>query len=105
MYLQSVPSLHLSDLGTKIKRALEHESDHLDIERIRAVIDRAAIKLTGLMETNAGEVLNMVIIPNLLYGDDDQLVSSLSSELQRQRTLSGWSAEQWKSVFKKSVHA
>lgn len=105
VYLSSVPAIHLSDIVTKFKTALGHESNHLDMKRMQAVVERTALKLSNQMEVDAHESLSSAIISNFLYGTGEQLVSGLSSELQRYKTLAGWSEEQWESVFKKSVHA
>lgn len=101
--LSSVPTKHLTDIGTKLKTALAHESDHLDMKRMQTVLYRAFIKLSNKMETNAHQSISSEIISNFLYGTDEQLVSNLSGEFQRYKLLAGWSQEQWKDVFKKLV--
>lgn len=104
IYMWSVPAAHLSEIATKLKNALEHESNNLDMKRMQAVVKRTALNISDQMEVDAHESLSSQIISNFLYGSDEQLISGLSSKLQRYKTLSKWPEEQWKGVFKKSVH-
>lgn len=100
-YISSVPAEHLSDIGKKFKDALAHEADNLDMQRMRMTIERGALKATNQFEVDAHETLAQTIISNFLYGSGEQLVAGLSTELQRYKTLAGWSKEQWSEVFKK----
>ncbi|EGF99466.1 zinc metalloprotease [Melampsora larici-populina 98AG31] len=100
-YISSVPAEHLSDIGKKFNDALAHEADNLDMQRMQMTIERGALKVANQFEVDAHDTLATTIISNFLYGSGEQLVAGLSTELQRYKTLAGWSKEQWSAVFKK----
>ncbi|KAH9818516.1 zinc metalloprotease [Melampsora americana] len=99
-YMESVPVEHLSDLDKKFKDALAHEAENLDMQRMRMIIERSALKIANQFEVDPHETLATAIISNFLYGSDEHLVANLSTKLQRHKTLAGWSKDQWSAVFK-----
>jgi hypothetical protein len=70
------------------------------MDRLKMVIERAALKTCNAMEVDAADSLSSAIISNFLYGGSSDLVSGLSTELERYKTLSTWSADRWSTVFK-----
>lgn len=100
VYLSSVPLEQLDTIGESFKKALAEEAAAIDMERLKMVIDRAALKTCNAMEVDAPDSLSSAIISNFLYGGSSELVTGLSTELQRYKTLAGWSADQWSSVFR-----
>jgi len=101
VYISSVPYEQLSTIEEAFKKALAEEAAAMDMDRLKMVIERAALKTCNAMEVDAPDCLSSAIISNFLYGSDSDLVSALSAELERYKTLSAWSADQWSAVFKK----
>lgn len=99
-YISSVPSASLSGIDKLFKEALAHEAEYIDMERMRVIIERGALKIANQFEVEAHETLSTAIISNFLYGSNKELEAGLSTELQRYNTLASWSKEQWTIVFK-----
>ncbi|KAA1091647.1 hypothetical protein PGT21_036499 [Puccinia graminis f. sp. tritici] len=100
VYISSVPFEQLNTLGESFKKALAEEAAAIDMDRLKMVIERAALKTCNAMEVDAADSLSSAIISNFLYGGSSDLVSGLSTELERYKTLSTWSADRWSTVFK-----
>lgn len=103
VYISSVPYEQLSTIEESFKKALAEEAATMDMDRLKMVIERAALKTCNAMEVDAPDCLSSAIISNFLYGSDSDLVSALSAELERYKILSAWSVDQWSEVFKKSA--
>lgn len=99
-HLSSVPSDHLDSIGDSFRSALAEEVSVIDMVRLKMVIEREALKTSNQMEVDAHDSLSSVIISNFLFGDAPNLIAGLSSELQRYKSLAGWSSDQWAAVFK-----
>ncbi|PLW42340.1 hypothetical protein PCANC_10506 [Puccinia coronata f. sp. avenae] len=100
-YLSSVPFEQLSGMGELFKQALADEAASLDMARLKMVVERAALKTCNAMEVDAPDCLSSAVISNFLYGSGADLVTGLSAELQRYKTLAAWTADEWAGVFKK----
>ncbi|MBW0485783.1 hypothetical protein O181_025498 [Austropuccinia psidii MF-1] len=100
-YLSSVPTEHLSIIGDLLKKALTQEADTINFDRLKNVIERTALKISNQMEVDAHDYLSSAVISNFLYEENEDLVLSLSNELQYYKTLANWPVEQWSTFFKK----
>ncbi|CAH7682774.1 Metalloenzyme, LuxS/M16 peptidase-like protein [Phakopsora pachyrhizi] len=60
----------------------------------------ATLKIANQMEVDAHDSLSSVIISNFLYGNGNDLVSGLSEELSRYKSIANWSESQWSAEFK-----
>lgn len=102
-HISNVPAEHLSNFGNTFKAALAHEAQNVDMERMRTIIEHDALEIADQFETDAHGVLSFAMISNFLYGSGKHLVASLSTDLQRYKTLASWSKEEWSAVLEKFV--
>ncbi|KAA1128689.1 Pre-mRNA-splicing factor SYF1 [Puccinia graminis f. sp. tritici] len=83
IYISSVSFEQLNTLGELFKKALAKEAAVIDMDRLKMVIERAALKTCNVMEVDAADSLSSAIISNFLCGGSSDLISGLSTKLKR----------------------
>ncbi|MBW0512764.1 hypothetical protein O181_052479 [Austropuccinia psidii MF-1] len=100
-YLSSVPNANLLTIGDALRGAIAEEAEEIHMDRLKDVIEREILQISNAMEADPHGFLPQFAISSFLYGEDRDLVSALTMEVQRYKELATWSAKEWSAIFKR----
>ncbi|KAG8859116.1 hypothetical protein FRB96_004686 [Tulasnella sp. 330] len=127
VYFGSVPTEHLGAINAKFKASLEKivsDKHGIDMERMGMIIKRDRLKvrerllkggncqnliedrhsclqLLNYLDGSGGDYFTSNIIGDFLYGaNDGSDLAPLTAEMDRYKTLSSWTSEQWVQLLK-----